>query len=243
MKRRIKRAGEYLECEKRWIFLVLIFVAGFYGGYTLSVRGGVFCNAQTANMALFAVALGNGQWSRAAYYLIPMTAYLLGTVVSQAVPKPLRKIHFMRWDTALTLIEIIMVIVVGFIPRSVPDQICQVIINFICAMQYNTFRQAEGISMATTFCTNHIRMFGANLTWVLMGSTRHPDALEKTFAHGMMLVSFVVGVLAAALLCRVMGAYTIWLMLIPLGVLFGDLLHADLTTEKDKLEVTPRGHG
>ena len=242
MRKRIQKAGEYLEGEKRWVFLVLIFVAGFYGGYTLSVRGGVFCNAQTANMALFAVALGKGEWSRAAYYLIPMSAYLLGTIVSEALPKPLRRVHFMRWDTMLTLIEIIAVIVVGFIPRSAPDQICQVIINFICAMQYNTFRQAEGIALATTFCTNHIRKFGANLTRVLRRDRKHPDAAEKTFAHGIMLMAFIVGVLAAALLCRVMGTYTIWLSLVPLSILFGDLLHADLTTEKDKLEVTPHGH-
>ena len=242
MRKRMKKAGEYLECEKRWVFLVLIFVAGFYGGYTLSVRGGVFCNAQTANMALFAVALGKGEWSRAAYYLIPMSAYLLGTIVSEAVPKPMRKTHLMRWDTVLTLIEIIVVIVVGFIPRSFPDQISQVAINFICAMQYNTFRQAEGISMATTFCTNHIRMFGANLTRVLRRDKKHPDASEKTFAHGMMLLAFTVGVLTAALLCRVISTYAIWIALIPLGVLFVDLLHADLTTEKDKLEITPHGH-
>ena len=242
MKNKMKKAGEYLECEKRWVFLVLIFVAGFYGGYTLSVRGGVFCNAQTANMALFAVALGKGEWSQAAYYLIPMSAYLLGTIVSEAVPKPLRKTHLMRWDTGLTLIEIIVVIVVGFIPRSAPDQICQVIINFVCAMQYNTFRQAEGISMATTFCTNHIRMFGANLTRVLRKDQKHPEAAGNTFAHGMMLLAFVAGVLAATLLCRVLSAYAIWVALIPLGILFADLLHADLTTEKDKLEVTPHGH-
>lgn len=242
MRKRIQKAGEYLECEKRWVFLVLIFVAGFYGGYTLSVRGGVFCNAQTANMALFAVALGNGEWSRAAYYLIPMSAYLLGTVVSEGLPKPLRRTHFMRWDTMLTLIEIIAVIVVGFIPRSAPDQICQVIINFICAMQYNTFRQAEGISMATTFCTNHIRMFGSNLTRVLRRDQKHPDAGEKTFAHGIMLLAFVVGVLVAVLLCRWLDTYAIWVALIPLVVLFADLFHADLTTEKDKLEITPHGH-
>ena len=242
MRKRIQKAGEYLECEKRWVFLVLIFVAGFYGGYTLSVRGGVFCNAQTANMALFAVALGKGEWSRAAYYLIPMSAYLLGTVVSEALPKPLRRVHFMRWDTMLTLIEILAVAVVGFIPHSAPDQICQVIINFICAMQYNTFRQAEGISMATTFCTNHIRMFGANLTRVLRRDRNHPDAGEKTFAHGIMLLAFVAGVLAAALLCRVLETYAIWIALIPLAVLFADLLHADLTTEKEKLEITPHGH-
>ena len=57
-----------------------------------------------------------------------------------------------------------------------------------------------------------------------------------------MLLSFIVGVLAAVLLCRVLGTYAIWAALIPLGILFVDLLHADLTTEKDKLEITPHGH-
>lgn len=242
MRRKIEKAGEYLECEKRWVFLLLIFIAGYYGGYTLSVRGGVFCNAQTANMALFAVAMGNGNWAKAAYYLIPMSAYLLGTIVSEAVPKPLRRTHLMRWDTFLTLVEIVVVAVVGFIPRSVPDQVCQVVINFICAMQYNTFRQAEGISMATTFCTNHIRMFGSNLTRMLRRDPNHPDAPEKTLAHGLMLLCFLLGVLSAALLCRVLDTYAIWGALIPLGILFVDLFHADLTTERDKLEITPHGH-
>lgn len=237
-----KKKSEYLECEKTWVFRLLILVAGFYGGYTLSVRGGAFCNAQTANMALFAVAVGQGNWSRASYYLIPMSAYLLGTMVSEAVPKPLRKTHLMRWDTFLTMIEIIVVIIVGLIPRSAPDQICQVIINFICAMQYNTFRQAEGISMATTFCTNHIRMFGVNLTRMLRRDPIHTDCGEKTKAHGGMLLYFLLGVLAAALLCRWLDTYAIWCALIPLLVLFVDLLHADLTTERDKLEITPHGH-
>ena len=231
----------YLECEKLWVYAMLIFVAGFYGGYTLSVRGGVFCNAQTGNIALFGMALGTGNWRKALYYLIPMSGYLLGSMISEAIPRHIRRFG-LRWDTLLTLIEILVVAVMGFIPASVPNQICQVTINFICAMQYNTFRQAEGISMATTFCTNHIRMFGANLTRVLRRDKKHPDASEKTFAHGMMLLAFTVGVLTAALLCRVISTYAIWIALIPLGVLFVDLLHADLTTEKDKLEITPHGH-
>ena len=57
-----------------------------------------------------------------------------------------------------------------------------------------------------------------------------------------MLLSFVVGVLTGTLLCRALGTYAILVALLPLGVLFADLLHADLTTEKDKLEITPHGH-
>ena len=140
------------------------------------------------------------------------------------------------------MIEMLTVVVLAIMPESVPNQVSQIIVNFICSMQYNTFRQAEGISMATTFCTNHIRMFGANLTRVLRRDRKHPDAGEKTFAHGIMLLAFIVGVLLAVLLCRVLDTCAVWVALIPLGVLFADLLRADLTTEKDKLEVTPHGH-
>lgn len=229
---------KFLECEKKWVFWLLILVAGFYGGYTLSCRGGVFCNAQTANMALFAVALGSGNWSRAAYYLIPMSAYLLGIMVSEAMPRPLRRFRLMRWDTLLVLLEMLAVAALGFIPASVPHPISQVIVNFICAMQLNTFRSAEGIPMATTFCTVHLRQFGAGLiAWIRRGE--RPSAVVD---NGRMLLCFVTGALSAALLCRVLGVKAIWCVLLPLGSLFVGLLRADLTTDKDKLGITPHGH-
>ena len=232
---------KYLECEKFWVFAMLIFVAGFYGAYTLSVRGGVFCNAQTGNMALFGVALGRGNWAKALYYVVPMTGYLLGSMVSEAVPKHVRRFGI-RWDTLLVLIETVAVAVMGFIPASAPHQICQVVINFLSAMQYNTFRQAEGVGMATTFCTNHMRMLGCNLVRALFHREKHPDAVKKVRGHGVMMLSFTFGVVAAAFLCRIFGVRAIWFALIPLVVLSADLLRADLTKEKDLLTVVPRGH-
>lgn len=231
----------FLECEKRWVFAFLIFVAGFYGAYTMTVRGGVFCNAQTGNMVLFGVALGKGNWSKAVYYLIPMAGYLLGTMVSDFVPRYVRRSR-MRWDTLLILIEIVMVVAVGAVPASAPHQICQIAINFVSAMQYNTFRQAEGIAMATTFCTNHMRMFGTALSRGLFRRKKYPDSWERVKAHGVMMLSFTLGVAVSAALCMWVGVRAIWFALIPLVILFVDLLRADLTTEKDKLSVIPRGH-
>lgn len=237
----MNKEKQYLECEKLWVFAMLIFVAGFYGAYTLSVRGGVFCNAQTGNMALFGVALGSGNWRKALYYLIPITGYVLGSMVSEAVPRHVRRFR-LRWDTLLTLIEIVAVIVVGFVPATAPHQICQVIINFICAMQYNTFRQAEGIGSATTFCTNHTRMFGSNLVRIIFRRNEYPDAMEKVKSHGVMLLCFVLGAVVSAFLCVKFNVHAIWFALIPLAILFADLLRADLSREKDKLSVVPRGH-
>ena len=67
----------FLECERWRCFLLLITVGGFFGAYTFSVKGGVFCNAQTANIVLFGMALGNMDWSRAAYLFINNIYYFI----------------------------------------------------------------------------------------------------------------------------------------------------------------------
>ena len=215
------------EHEKRWVFILLIFVAGFYGGYTLSVRGGVFCNGQTGNLALFGMALGSGDWMKAIYYLIPISSYMLGIIVSEIIPRQLRW-YRLRWDTLLTLIEIVLVVIMGFIPATAPHQICQVTINFICAMQYNTFRRSEGIAMATTFCVNHMRMVGTAVSRLITRKDHDPEQQEQVKTHGVMLVSFILGAVVSATLCLLVNVYAIWFVLIPLVVLAADLLRVDM---------------
>jgi uncharacterized membrane protein YoaK (UPF0700 family) len=215
------------EHEKRWVFLLLIFVAGFYGGYTLCVRGGVFCNGQTGNLALLGMALGSGNWMKAIYYLIPISSYMLGIIVAEVIPRQLRW-YRLRWDTLLTLIEISLVIAIGFVPASAPHQICQVTINFICAMQYITFRQSEGVAMATTFCVNHMRMVGVAVSKMLTRKEKDTEQRVQLRTHGGMLISFVLGATMSAGLCMVFSVYAIWFALIPLVILAIDLLRADM---------------
>ena len=237
----IEEQEPFLECEKSWVFLVLMGVAGFYGAFTYTIRGGIFCNAQTANFVLLAMAIGDFDWKRAIYFIIPMTAYFLGAVVSEVVPKPIKNSLFMRWDTLLILIEMLVVVVLGFLPESAPHQISQVAINFICSMQYNTFRQAEGIRMATTFCTNHLRQIG--IASVKLKKNQGDDALSyKRRGHIEMLASFVLGGVIATILCRLFLGKAIWFTLIPLGILFVSLFYADRKKENEMLNQVPRGH-
>lgn len=232
---------EYLECEKKWVYQTLIFIAGFYGAFTYSIRGGVFCNAQTANFVLLAMAIGNGKWSEALYYLVPMSAYLLGAIMSEALPKPMKKLKLIRWDTLLIFIEMIVVIGLGFIPEKAPYQISQIAINFICSMQYNTFRQAQGIPMATTFCTNHVRQVGIGL-WSGLKSNGDKAQLKKSFEHFIMLLFFTLGGVASTVLCNLILGKAIWFSLIPLGVILVNFLYADLKKEKNRMAQKPHGH-
>lgn len=236
-----RKDEEFLECERQRVFALLIFVAGFYGAYTYTVRGGVFCNAQTANFVLFAMALGNARWLQALYFLIPMSAYLLGAIISEAIAKPVRRLRVIRWDTLLIMIEMVTVMILGFIPDSAPFQITQVAVNFIASMQYNTFRQAEKVPMATTFCTNHLRQVGIAIVKVWKGKDSEIYR-RRLLIHSRMLLFFTLGGVASAALCRFFSGRAVFFALIPLLVLLIDLLYADLKTEKSSFSRKPTGH-
>ena len=231
---------EYLECEKNWVFWSLIMVGGFYGAYTFLLRGGIFCNAQTANIVLLAMALGSRNWSHALYLIIPISAYLMGAVLSEFLAKYIKRFRLLRWDTILVGFEMIVVIILGLLPESAPDQICQVALNFICSMQYNTFRQAEGIPMATTFCTNHVRQLGTNL--VIYARHRRPETALRLRMHLSMLGMFIAGGVISTLLCQYFGLRAIWGAAILLAFVFIRLCRADLFYERDRLEAKPHGH-
>lgn len=232
--------NHYLECEKRHIYSLMMLVGGYLGAFTYSIRGGVFCNAQTGNFVLLAMALGNGEWLRALYFLIPISAYCLGAFVSEAAEG--RRLRRIRWETALVLFEMVVVFFLGALPEHAPVQITQILINFICSMQYNTFRQARGIPMATTFCTNHIRQVGVSLYHVLAYPREGGMHLQRSLVHLGMLGAFVAGGVCSAYLCRFCLGKSLWFTEIPLGIVLADLLNADLRKEKGRLDQIPHGH-
>lgn len=232
--------ADYLECEKPWVYWCLIAAAGWFGAYTYFLRGGVFCNAQTANIVLFAMALGKGDWRGAAYLTVPITAYFAGAFCSEYLGKTVKRLHFLRWDTLLIGLEAATVFVIGCLPARVPDQVTQVTLNFICSMQFNTFRQMEGVPAATTFVTNHIRQVGSNLAKFVRHRDAHSARLVRT--HGSMLFFFFAGGVVSTVGCRLFGLPSIWGAAAILLAVFTRLAMADLSYEKDLLGRVPHGH-
>ena len=212
--------------EKLWFFALLIFAGGFYGGYTYSLRGQVFANAQTANLVMMMLSIGKGNWGRALYSLAPFSAYLFGVGLSEYLRQKNsgeenkgpesnsleNKISQGKQsiEEKLLLFEALICFLLGIMPASWPDQFCQLSLSFICAMQFNIFRKAEGIPMATTFCTNHIRQMGCHLTEAIF--FQNEESRKMAISHGLMLVAFSLGVLTAVLLAKFFGLYCIFAM-------------------------------
>jgi len=230
----------FLECERWRVFAVLMVAAGFLGAFTYTLRGGVFCNAQTGNFLLMAIELADGNLRRAAYYLIPIAAYFFGAVVSELMPIGLHRVGRIRWDTLLVGIEAAVLALLGLLPESAPYPLSQVTITFLCSMQYNTFRQARGVPMATTFCTNNLRQAAIHLVrWL---RKKDDDSRFRHFSYLGILLMFVLGAAAGTVLCRLFAGRAVWGAALLLLLLFADLLHADLVREKHLIDRKPRGH-
>ncbi|MCD8306783.1 MAG: DUF1275 domain-containing protein [Clostridia bacterium] len=232
-----------LMCERLIIYVLLMITAGIMGAYTYNCRGGVFCNAQTANVVMMAIQLGNGNWADGFYYLIPICAYILGGFVSEMLPNPVKKAHLFRWDTYFILFEILVLFGIGWIPTDSGSvwvtRGVQIIINFTASMQYNTFRKSSGVPMATTFCTNHCRMIGV----ALADCIRHKDMnrLREVGIHVLMIVGFLAAGIVETLF-SFMDGKAIWVALVPLLIAFVILAYADLGPEKARLLEVPIGH-
>ncbi len=238
--KKVTGSGGYLVCEQKMVYALLMASAGMMGAYTYILRGGVFCNAQTANVLVMAMSFGKGDWLGGLYYLIPFSAYLLGAFVSEILPSPVKRLGFLRWDTYLVLLETAVLFLLGFIPLSVPHQVVQVIVNFLASMQYNTFRQAEGIPMATTFCTNHIRQVGVGFAKAIR--KKDSTALRRGLIHLGMVACFFLGAALLTALCGYMAEKAVWLTLAPMGIVLAKLVRADLGSEHGDLARKPSGH-
>ena len=232
----------YLTCEKYYIFELLTLTAGMMGLYTYNLRGGVFSNAQTGNIVMMSLAFGEGRFSEGIYYFIPFTAYVLGTIISEILPEKVRAAHFVRWDTLLVGIEIFALIMVGLMPLTWPNQIVQVIINFLCSMQFNTFRQTEGVPMATTFLTNHVRQIGISIARVIKHHELESEARVKAWRHAKLILAFFTGGVIMTFASNYIQEKSIWLAVIPLSVCFIVLLRSDLIYERAMLDIKPHGH-
>lgn len=229
-----------LRCERWSTYILLIFTAGFYGAYAYLVRGGAFCNAQTFNFVLCASALGHGEWGSFFYYFIPMTAYFFGAFLSESAQEPMKRLLPIRWETLLMLFELIVVLFLGFLPERAPHRIAQVAINLTASMQYNTFRQTRNVSMSTTFCTNHLRQIGINVSHALFH--REAEAVRRLTIHCKMVGSFFLGALTGTVLSQRLFGRAVLILLLPLAYLFAVFLWEDLHSTKENLSIKPAGH-
>ena len=184
------------------------------------LKGGVFCNAQTGNIAMLGIYIAKADLSKIIKYTIPIIAYVVGIAITVITPKLLgKKSTPLRWETVFIAVEIVLLFAIGFMPDSVPYTIPNVLISFICAMKYNTFRKHNSVVLATTFCTNNLRQASLNIIeWV---KTKDKQYILKSLDFIVVNLAFMLGAVVGTLSAMQFEEKSVWIagaVLIPVFI-------------------------
>lgn len=201
---------------------LLAVVGGFLDAYTYLLKGGVFANAQTGNIVLLAVNMADGRYHQALYFIMPILAFVAGVFVTELIKAKTSRIFFMEWEHIVILIEIILLVCIGFLPENVPHEFVNITISFICSMQVNSFRKMHSITYASTMCTGNLRSGTESLFRCLAG--KDLDAGQSTVHYFGIILFFIAGAAGGTLLAGVWGEKSIWVCCLFLAAALSGML-------------------
>ena len=179
---------------------LLAAAGGLLDAYTYLSRGGVFANAETGNMVLFGICLIQGQWRRAAGYLLPILAFALGVLAAEFIREHHRSGPRYHWRHTVLLAEIAVLCAVAFLPRGEWDPAANTLVAFVCALQVETFRKVRGNPFATTMCTGNLRSGTEAIYHALTGGMR--TSVEKGLCYYAVIACFIAGAALGVLLTK-----------------------------------------
>ena len=139
---------------------------GFQDAYTYNTRDEVFSNAQTGNVVLMSQHFMTGDWYNGLRYLFPLLAFAMGVFAAEQIQSRFRYAKKLHWRQGVLLVEILILLVVGFIPQTY-NMLATVLVSFACAMQVQSFRKVNGYSYASTMCIGNLRSGTAALSLFL----------------------------------------------------------------------------
>jgi uncharacterized membrane protein YoaK (UPF0700 family) len=197
-----------------WFALLLTLANGFLDAHTYLVRGGVFATVQTANVIFFAIDTSERKFTAALAHVWPLLAFIAGVTlashiksgrVERTLPRPL------VWTMA---IQAVALVVIGFVPASVPHSYVTVPISFLAAMQIGLFRNIGDLVYLPVATTgNLMRFVEAGYDGFV---EKHAPSRRAFGVYGALILTFAAGALIGAVASLALGVHAIWL---PAGVL------------------------
>lgn len=140
------------------IAYLLAAVGGYLDAYTYFKRGGVFANAQTANIVKLGIALAHGARDTYLLFLLPILAFALGLIASLAIEHVLERRGIRLVRRTVLAVEALGLVIVGLIPLGAgTNTLANCVVSFLAAMQYETFTTFRGDVIVTTMSTGNLR--------------------------------------------------------------------------------------
>lgn len=202
-----------------WFALLLTLSNGFMDAHTFMVRGGVFANVQTGNVIFAAIDAAEGRLHGALAHVWPILAFIVGMLLASHI-KSGRAEHLVRYPLRwMMAIQVVVLIVIGFVPLSVPHNYVTVPIAFMAAMQIGLFRNIGDLAYLPVATTgNLMRLIESGYDGLV---EKNPGALKSSGIYGTVVIAFTTGAVAGAFASDAWGAHAVW---VAAGILAATLV-------------------
>lgn len=171
--------------------LLLALAGGFLDAYSYIARGGVFANAQTGNIVLIGIRIAQREWFTVLHYLKPVCAFVAGVFLSEILKKKSTPQFREHWPITVLAIELALLYSNTFFAEVLDDDLVNITISFVCALQVSAFRHVSGHPYASTMITGNLRsMTDAFFEYLENGRS---ESLAKAGHYAVVIVTFTAG--------------------------------------------------
>lgn len=201
--------------------LLMALVGGFLDAYTFVSRDGVFANAQTGNFVLLGVEIAQGEFNQAVLHIPPILAFILGAAVAEVFKSWQGRRLFHAPGRAVLLLEMTLLLIVGFLPSEIPNMIITIMIAFVASIQFATFRKLTKWNYNTTTITGNL-LTATKSAYSAIFIHDH-DAAIQSLRFITVLTSFLAGALFGTMSTFYFATKAIWIaagILVVVTILF-----------------------
>ena len=194
--------------ESLLIGTLLTGAAGSFDAFTYLLHGEVFAGLQTGNVILLGIHLGQAQWVTAIRYIVPILAFMFGTMAARALQlqagKRPRALREQRW---LIHYELALILIVSLFGRWLPDLAASALVSLIAAAQLQEFRRLKGGPFTSLMMTGNLRTAAQSLYDGFI--RRQPKGREDAATIGAIILSFATGAGVTGILTHYIGTYAL----------------------------------
>lgn len=206
----------------------MTFIGGFLGGFAILNHCDLFGSAQTSNLISIAFMIVGQDRSDFLIRIIAMLLYLFGVSITVILPYKIKGINMKQCSLILTTITIF---ILWYIPEDTHHIIALYPIFFVMAVQWCSFKGAEGFTSSCIFSTNNFRQCTAAMTEYFL--TKDRKALKKGKFFGGVLLFFHIGVMYSYIACKHFSQSGVLLCLIPI-VSAAFFIHMEIIIKNEK---------
>ena len=207
------------------LHFLMAMIGGFLGGYAIFARMNIFGSAQTANLIELIKNIFGANYVESLMRIGALLIYILAIMIATVLT------YKSQWNLKhlVLYLEMICIVILGFIPEDIPPIIALYPCFFVTAFQWCIFKGAMGYTSSTIFSTNNIKQTVVSLTeyFLIQDTTIKQEKLKKGCFFGGTLLCFHCGVALSYLLWSIFSLAAIWFLMIPVSINLGYLIYIE----------------